>query len=260
MAYNALDKVAVQREPGKKTTEFVYDALGRVAEKKVYTEGSADDTYTRYTYDAVGNIVRLQQGTVIAGADALSSDSSFAYDALNRVTDEYRKMDATRTDHLGHAYDKQGNKTRTMEYADKDGKQVRLFEYSYDFAGKVSEEKGSYRELQTDGSFAEYGKYQNVYERDYGGNVLKQKVASGGGYDTTSFAYDNRNQLTTKTEAYGDNPAGKKTRYSYDKAGRLLTETLTVQGIDATVSQTYDGLGRTTAKLDPAREQDAVCV
>ena len=249
--YNALDQAVTQKEPGNKTTGLVYDGLGRVTERKVYFEGSADYTYIRYTYDAAGNVVRMRQGAVAAGADSPASDIGYAYDALNRMTDEYRKMDATRTGHIRHEYDKNGNRTRTAEYADEDGNKYRLFEYSYDFAGKVTEEKGSYREIQADGAIVEYGNYQTVYERDYAGNVVKQQVASASGYDTTQFAYDYRNQVASKTEPYGGDPAGKRTRYTYDKAGRLLTETLTVQGVDATVSLVPDGLGRTTARIDP---------
>lgn len=249
--YNALDKVILQQEPGGKVTGLAYDALGRITEQKVYTEGSADYTYTRYDYDSAGNVVTMKQGTVADGADSLSSDTGYSYDGMNRMTDEYRRLDAARTGHVQNEYDKNGNKTRSFDYADAGRTKYRTYSYIYDYAGKVKEEKGSYREEQADRTFSEYGKYQILYERDYAGNVLKQQAANGNGFDMTIFAYDHRNQLTKKSEPYGGNPEGKRTRYTYDKAGRLLAETLTVQGVDATVFQTVDGLGRTTAKIDP---------
>lgn len=249
--YNALDQVTMQQEPGGRITGFIYDELGRTTEQKIYSQGSQDYTYIRFEYDASGNIVRKTQGAVVNGEDNLAMDTGYSFDGLNRLTDEFPKLDESRTGHIQYVYDKSGNKTGTIEYANEQQSNYRSYSYSYDFAGRVTEEKGSYREEQTNGTFADYGSYHTRYERDYAGNVLKQQQFNGSGFDTVSFAYDYRNKVIAKSESYNGKADGKKTRYAYDKTGHLIAETLTVQGADSTVSQTIDGFGKTTSKTDP---------
>ncbi|THF72581.1 RHS repeat-associated core domain-containing protein, partial [Cohnella fermenti] len=258
-AYNALDQVATQKEPGGRITGTIYDELGRATEQRVYSEDSPDYTYIRQEYDSTGNVVRKSQGAVVNGSDVVSSDTGYAYNGLNRMSDEYRKLDEARTGHIRYEYDNNGNKTGMIEYADEQQSKYRIYSYLYDYAGKLIEERGSYREEQADGALAEYGSYQTRYERDYAGNVLKQLRFNGTGFDTVTSTYDYRNQPLTKSEPYDGNADGKndgkndgkQTRYTYDKAGHLLAETLTVQGVDVTASQTVDGLGKTTSKTDP---------
>ena len=86
-AYNALNQVAMQKEPGDKVTDTSYDALGRLSVKKVYKQGSSDYTYASYDYDAASNIAVMKQGRVTSGTDTVDSDVSYVYDALNQLTD-----------------------------------------------------------------------------------------------------------------------------------------------------------------------------
>lgn len=250
-AYNSLNQVMEQKEPGGKTTGYTYDALGRVQERRVSAEGSANYVYESYAHDLSGNVIILRKGAVTGGADRLAAEVSYEYDALNRLTAEKAKMDGARTGHVIYAYDKKGNRTSEIHYADAAKKQFRVYTKSFDYAGRVTEETGSYQETAASGASAEYGSYRTVFERDPSGNVLRQKRYNGAGYDTVMYVYDNRNQVTVKSEPFGGQAEGKQTRYAYDKVGRLLTETLKVQGTEVTTSHMYDGLGREIRKTDP---------
>ncbi|MDR6553468.1 RHS repeat-associated core domain-containing protein [Paenibacillus qinlingensis] len=250
-SYNARNQAVTQKEPGGKVADLAYDELGRVSVKKVLKQGSSDYTYTSYGYDAANNVTNVKLGHVTAGTDAVDSDVSYIYDALNQLIDELSKMEETRTGHIRNFYNKNGNKTSSIHYADEAEMKYRVYAYGYDFAGRVKEEKGSYRESDPHGAYQEYGNYQKLTERDYAGNVVKEQVLNGSGYDTTSYTYDYRNQVKEKQEPYGDKPDGKQTKYQYNKTGNRTSETLVIQGVDTTMSFVYDGLGKMVKKIDP---------
>nr|WP_275984165.1 RHS repeat-associated core domain-containing protein [Paenibacillus hamazuiensis] len=250
--YNALNKVTLQREPDGKTTEFIYDGLGRLSRKKLYKQGAeADYIYTSYVYDPAGNVLNTKQGRIIGGADSPSSDTSYAYDAMNRVIEEATKMDESRTAVVSNQYNRNGNKTQVVQYADADKSKFRVYSYGYDYAGKVSEETGAYKEQDGSGSEIVYGSYLKRTERDYAGNTVKEMAFNGSGWDTTTYTFNYRNKPILKTEPFAGSSGEKRTQYQYDKKGNLLTETLTIQGADATTSYKVDGLGRTIVKVDP---------
>ncbi|WP_218158263.1 hypothetical protein, partial [Paenibacillus algorifonticola] len=248
-AYNALDQLKLQQDPGKKVTEVIYDALGRVAEQRIYTKGEADYTYTRHDYDLAGNPIRTRMGKLTGTANAVASDVSYTYDAMNRVTDEYAKLDGSRTAHVKYAYDLNGNKLTGTYYTDAAETSFKQQLFTYNFAGQVTKEEGIFKE-KNGSKTEEHGSYRMLYDRDLAGNVIKQQVWSGDGYDTILFTYNYRNQVIEKVEPFGGKANGKRTVYRYDKLGQLLTETLTVQGTDLTQTMTYDGLGRMATKSD----------
>ncbi|TBL71232.1 polymorphic toxin type 30 domain-containing protein [Paenibacillus thalictri] len=250
-AYNALGKIAVQKVPGSKVTESLFDALGRMTMKKLYRDGSPNYLYTAYAYDLNGNAIRTKQGQFTDGVDTVSSDISSAYNAVNKLTDEFRKIDDARTGHISYSYDNNGNKTQMKQYADAAETAFRLFSYHYDFAGRLKEESGAYRESDGNGDYTEHGSYLRKYEQDYAGNTVLAQIFNGSGYDTTQYAYDYRNKLVAKTEPYGNGGGIKITTYRNDKKGNNLSETITVLGAENVTSYEYDGLGRVVKTIDP---------
>ncbi|CAG7658638.1 RHS repeat-associated core domain-containing protein [Paenibacillus allorhizosphaerae] len=252
-SYNALGKVSRQQEPGGRVTQFEFDALGRVTRSKNYQLGAESDiTYTDSTYDAAGNVERVKQGRIVNGEDRLASDISYVYDAMNRVSEQSIQIDESRSSVTAYDYDHNGNKIKTVEYADAGRTKFRVTTSLFDYAGNVIEESGAYREPDATGGYAEYGSYLRKYERDDVGNVTKDKSYNGSGYDTTEYSYSYRNKPVEKVEPYGDDGQSfKKTQYTYDKKGNLLTETLTVHGVPQTKTYVYDGLGRVVRKIDP---------
>ncbi|RAV02633.1 polymorphic toxin type 47 domain-containing protein [Paenibacillus sp. YN15] len=250
-SYNALNQVVKQEEPEGRITESRYDDAGRLAEGRVYQEGQpAAYTYTKYDYDAAGNRIRVRQGQQEAGADRMASDTEYRYDALNRLTDEYRTVDEQTRSHIKVSYDAAGNKTGVVQYADAAETQYRIYEYAYDYAGRVLVETGAYREQSPAGIAEDYGYYRKSYLRDAAGNVLEERDLNAAGEEfVTTYAYDYRNQIVEKNSPF---TAGrtKTIRYAYDKTGRRVSESMTVGGVETTVLYAYDGLGRLIGQTD----------
>ncbi|MFZ5968694.1 MAG: RHS repeat-associated core domain-containing protein [Bacillota bacterium] len=248
--YNSLNQIEMIKEPEGRITEYAYDSLGRLSQKKIYKDGSQDYVYTKYTYDPADNVTNLKQGSMTSSGDRIASDTTYVYNQMNYLTDEYKKIDEARTSHINNQYDLNGNKVQIMEYANQDKTKYRIFNYVYDFAGRIKEERGSYRELNGQGGYVEYGSYHKKSVWDYAGNLTKTEVLNTNGYDTTTYAYDYRNKLIEKVEPYTSNEVKKRTSYRYDKVGNLLNETILKQGESCTSVYTYDGLGRILTKTD----------
>ncbi|WP_040950108.1 RHS repeat-associated core domain-containing protein [Gorillibacterium massiliense] len=249
-SYNVWGKIARQTEPGGKITESLYNALGLEVQRKVYQSGSADYTYESHDYDLAGNLRRTKRGSVVSAKDAVSSDSSFAYDAMNRMTDEYKRMDATRTGHTEYEYDANGNRSKMIQLGDAAGAKSRTYAYAYDYAGRLIEESGKYQESDGHGGFTEYGHYHNLFSYDDAGNRIRGSIDNGSGLDVTEYAYNYMN-LVISTKVSLDKARMKETRIQYDKVGNKVSETIIVGGISLTTTFVYDGLGRMTKQIDP---------
>lgn len=252
-SYSALNKLTMQKEPGGKVTQYVLDPLGRVSRKKTYQLGAESDyTYTDYLYDAAGNVERMKQGRFTAGEDRIASDTSYLYDVMNRVSEETGKLDDTRSSLTTYSYDRNGNRIKMIQYADAGRTRFRVFTYFYDYVGRMTEESGAYREPDGAEGIAEYGTYLLKNEYDLEGNVKKERVYNGSVYDVTEYAYNYRNKPMDKNGPYTEGQENaKRTQYTYDKKGSVLTETINVQGVPQTVSYVYDGLARVVQKIDP---------
>jgi RHS repeat-associated protein len=245
-AYNALNQVVLQQEPGGKTVETAYDGLDHPVQVKTYAADSPGTyTFTSFEYDAAGNVTRKRQGSAAAGVETVSADTSYVYDEMNRKTDEHTVIDAARTSHTHYAFDKNGNRTLMMAYANAEESAYRSVTYAYDVAGRQTEEKGEVRDA--DGTV--HGSYRKTKQWDYAGNLLSEGTWNGSSFDTTQYSYDYKKQVTAKVEPYTDSQT-KTTSYQYDKAGHMTSMTLTVSGVPLTTSYAYDGLGRLIAVND----------
>jgi RHS repeat-associated protein len=251
LAYNAVHQVVRQEEPGGKRTELQYDPAGRLTLNKVYEESDpAKYTYTEFGYDGAGNRDRIRVGLVDRGADQPAADTEYGYDVRNRLTDEYRKIEEGSRSHIRVSYDAVGNKSRVVQYADAAETKYRVYDYQYDYAGRLLEETGAYREHTQSGSFTDYGYYRKSYVRDGAGNVLEERnLNADGGNDVILYAYDYRNQVVGKTMPYAGGQT-KSVSYQYDKTGRKISESMTVRGAETTIAYAYDGLGRLVKQTD----------
>jgi RHS repeat-associated protein len=248
-SYNALNKARLKKEPGGKVTETKYDALGRMSEQRIYKQGSNDYVYTAYTFDPAGNVSNIERGQLKNGADRLSMDVRYTYDEMNRQTDEYKKIDNTRTAHTHYSYDLNGNLTQEIDYANSSETKYRIYMYDHDYAGRVIEEQGVYRE-EGSSTATEHGSYHKQYAYDFAGNLNEEKVWNGNNFDTTTYKYDYRNKLIEKIVPYLDKTF-KTTTYKYDKVGNLVVQTLFILGMATTSAYAHDGLGRKVSTTDP---------
>jgi YD repeat-containing protein len=244
--YNGMNKLLTMEEPGGRVTEYVYDELGRVKVEKIYKKGTADFVFTRYEYDGADNIISVKKGSMANGKETILVETGFTYNIMNRVTDEYRRIDDTSAAHIKYDYDSNGRKTSVIEYANPEKSKYRSYKYEYDFAGRLISEKGAYTVNGIAGGA--YGSYFREFEYDYEGNLLKQVIYNGNDSLVITYEYDYRNLPVTKTEPF-TSQSSRITKYAYDRKGNLLSETIIRQGKESTVSYIYDGLGRVTARF-----------
>lgn len=257
--YDAKGNLTTIVKPNGNVMNFFYDQVDRI------TQVSDNiGTILKYTYDANGN--RL------TATDGLERTKTFTYDALNRRVSETLPSGAT----THYSYDGNGNlllvtdaKGSTTGYTFTSLNQQLTHtnalgaetKYEYDANGnliKVTDAKNystifTYDALNrnTDISFANGAMLQYGY--DELGRVITTKDRVG---IQVKYAYDVMGNLVTKTfldgsvnkYTYDGNSrmlsavnADATVNFTYDRAGRVLSETLTPLGESGgTVSYTYD--------------------
>ncbi|OMF86246.1 hypothetical protein BK146_27790 [Paenibacillus sp. FSL R7-0333] len=248
--YNILGQMVREKAPGGKVTEWTYDNLGRNTAKKLLQSGSADYYYTRNEYDAVNNVIKTTAGTFLKGVDQESSNISYVYDSLNRISDEYSKLSESSSSHIHYDYDANGNKIKIVEYGDSAGNRLIIRNFQYDFAGRPVLESGVSKEKAGDGTIVERGQFETKNTYDLAGNLLKKQIFNGTGYDTEENTYTYRSLIATTKSPFNAKGARQK-RYEYDKVGNLVAETSIISGTERTTSYTYDGMALKTSVTDP---------
>jgi len=252
--YDALGRKETSTTGGVKT-RWEYDALGQVKKQILgFGLGPSETTERSFEYDAFG---RVKTET-----DGLGHTTVRTYDKLDRVLSISVQVDSTAGNNLETRYDYGifGNIRTTREigaidavgftYLDKLGRvwleidaELYLTKTTYDSFGNV----------------ATVTRYENPLASVPTLDMLDSPpyVGNPGAADaTTSFLYDERDRLErstdaeTKYEEYGYNLFGdriwsrnrlsgqdlnpvKQTNYTYDKRGRLLSETLPIETKEA---------------------------
>ena len=226
--YNLRGDLTATTDAEGITTGYEYDALGRLAAvienySATMLPNNETNVRTEYTYDANGNRLTITNGN--------GHVTTFAYDALNRLTSE--------TDPLGNAwsytYDAFGNR---VSMTDANGTTTT---YTYDDVNRLTD--------------IVYGPSSTVhFTYDNAGRRLTMTDSVG----TTHWTYNALNQVTAitdpfnKTVSYGYDSVGNRAaltypdntqvNYAYDPGNRLTA----VNGSDASASYMYDNANRLT--------------
>ncbi|WP_340558852.1 DNRLRE domain-containing protein [Streptomyces sp. GSL17-111] len=247
-------------DPADHTTEFRYDAAGRLVETRgapvtVEQRGEApvterpvtrsvydafgDETATRDAngevvrtdYDALGRPVRttLPDYTPPGAVEALTPTVTRTYDAAGHV--------ATETGPLGHTtdftHDQFGNPTSVTAPAPQDGAERPVTRYTYDLLGEqrsVTDPTGA----RTESTYDELGRRITV-------SVFERHPAEA--VYTTRLRYDDSGNLVSTTS-----PGGAEASAEYNAAGQPVTET---DAADGTTTYAYGPTGLLTALTDP---------
>ncbi|EMS70409.1 RHS repeat-associated core domain-containing protein [Ruminiclostridium cellobioparum] len=250
--YTSFSQVETIEEPGGRTTKYIYDSIGRIVEERVFDQSAADSyVYKKYTYDENNNVTSISQGKVDKDTDTLAAFMEYAYNSMDRITDEYSKIDSAKKSHIRYSYDNKGNKTGITQYINESGSSAIGFVYEYNFADKVTREEGIMSDVISPVQIGNHGNFIRKFSYDYEGNVLSQELYNGAGFEKITYGYDHRNRLITKIEPFTKEGAVRTTSYSYDKRGNLASETLNRSGVDCTTQYQYNGMGGVAAKIDP---------
>lgn len=205
--YDGLNRKIAVTNQASVVTRFGFDTLGRlVAVTNAF--GTSQAMTTRYVYDEVGNL--LQQ------IDGLNHTNLYTYDALANRTKE--TLPGTQAQTFG--YDAVGNMIRQTNFNNV------VITNQFDALNRLTN-KASVNGYKVTFAYSPTGQRTNMTD------------ASG----TTSYTYDSRDRLLTKTTT-----AGSLT-YTYDGFGNQATvQSSTASGVS--VAYNYDALNRLTNVVD----------
>jgi YD repeat-containing protein len=250
------------------TEDITYDAKGNIVSSSLpytaqgygYTTDTPANGKIVYGYDALGRVTAKQSfGTNLTyqyGARSLTvfdnaetqHKKSYTYDARNNLTSvtEYNNGQTYVT---SYSYTPLSKLSRIT---DANGN-IRNFSYRSD--GKLAYQEDPH--TSTDTTYTTY-----TYTHDALGNLLTKSGPLG----SISYSYDKLNRPTSRvvsdtangtstlsisysgcTNSYMSpcvvNRGTSSTTYAYDQSGRLLSDTLSIDGRVFTRSYTYDSLG-----------------
>jgi YD repeat-containing protein len=212
------------------TARLLYQVDSRVIGGAPYTA----DQWTRYTFDAAGNVI---------GEELWSRDTGNARLVIQRVFDAYNRIDTIT----------RGGVTEDLDYnpdgtlaARTDGN-LNTTRYSYDAFQRLTSTEQIGR-VKTTMTYDTHGHPLSVTDPEshttrYGyddlGNRVRQESPDSG---LTRYVFDEAGQLVAQTDARGQN-----SYLSYDAAGRLTT--IDREGPDYDVHYVYDGCGNGLGRL-----------
>ena len=249
-AYDANGRCISMSTPNGKTASYAYDAKGNLV-----TSTDLMGNVTNYAYDADNYLVSMQLG---------DKTTLFTYDAS--VTP---KRIATVTNALGQTqtYQRSGINETTLTGATGNASVYRADDKGKTVASLDANGNSAGSSVFTAGLLTNYvspGGWTKGYTYDGRGNILTTTRSSSYGPEVTSFSYDSKNNLLSKTDPqnpswiwryeYDANsnrtktttPLGYATRFAYTNG--LLTAVTDANGHTSTYA--YDGFGNNTSSRD----------
>jgi YD repeat-containing protein len=214
--YDANDNLIEEKEPrpGDKKL-YCYDKANRLIQIKHETEEK--NWITQYTYDVFGNKINAQ--------DSFGNITHYSYDEFHRLIETIHpciqtSKNQTKIPVSKVSYDINGHPT---SFIDKEGWETT---YAYNARGKpISKHYPDGRieryEYYPDGTLAKTTSpngNETTYRRDCLGRVLEEKTWDGEREIIHSYQYKGL-YLISQTDG-----EGITTHYSYDGAGRLISE------------------------------------
>ncbi len=192
--------------------KFEYDKVGRI--KKVTDTANRD---TVYTYDDTNRKITVTNAEFestelkynarfqnIEVKDALNQVYTFTYDPLDRMLSQTR-AGAT----MSFEYDAVGNRQKRTDYAG------RVTHYEYDNLNRLKKIK--YGDPVTPGT--------PVQEATYNYDDISRLVSAINGSGTVSFAYDNRDRVTSTTDVFN-----RVVAYEYERTSTVNQKRLRLDG------------------------------
>jgi RHS repeat-associated protein len=266
--YDAAGRLWKERQPNGQTTEYSYDAAGRVIQTKDLTTGAtATKTYsvggqlltetdqfgrtTRYTYDRNGRIASTTNALNQTYTYVYAGSSTTIIDPLGRKTTSssneyylptqttYNNGAKTSIEYL-YGNNLQEAKDYPTRVVGIDGK-VRT--YGYDSSGRLTSTSDLAGNIYTYAygtngvtSITSPTGAKIAYEYDDKGNLTK---ISYGTQVSKQYTYDSEGRLLTITSA-----SGEKITNGYDSKGNIISQTVTNLAGTSVSNTTYDLQGR----------------
>ena len=242
-SYDAASNLSTSTDALNRTTEFIYDSLNRAIETHF-----EDETRTTVAYDDLGRPIAQtdeedkttlfeydERGRLLAVVDAKLQRTEYSYDAagnLIAVKDANNHITA-------YEYDERNRRTATIL------PELQRSETTYDAVGNAigikdfNQETITYRYDDNNRRIAK--EFSDSTSVSYAYTPTGQMSAVTDSRGTTTYKYDARNRLLSRTDPDGPYLSGGVTiEYRYDAAGNRIS----VSTPGGTASYTYDKLNR----------------
>jgi len=167
--YDKTGRITKYTDTANRDTIYAYDDATRT---NTVTNAATEVTTTKYN-------LRFQTTEV---KDALNQTYTFGYDAMGRLLSQSRAGGT-----MSFIYDDVGNRTKRTDYA------ARITNYSYDNLNRLTG-------IEYDNGSG--GTIPNPTSA-YGYDDISRLTSAVNDNGTVSFAYDNRNRLTSTTDVFG---------------------------------------------------------
>ncbi|HEY8097458.1 MAG TPA: RHS repeat-associated core domain-containing protein, partial [Methylobacter sp.] len=205
----------LQRSTAVGTVQYTYDSNGQIA-----TVTDASGKTTNYTYNSVGrpDTIVLPNGTA----------GGYSYDINGRLLQlAHQKTDGTVVVGVRYTLASNGQRIKVEEYdsvstlvANVLNNPARTYDYQYDLVGRLTQDKRTDRggvQVRT-----------TTYAYDQVGNRTTKTEINGSGTTTTTYSYDANDRLTTETKTP---PTGSAivTTYAWDANGNLISKIVGAQ-------------------------------
>ena len=259
----SLENIRPTPQAADQSTTYTFNELGQVI-----TEALPNGSIKRYSYDAAGNVIRVEQQDVSSVELRARSNQFSDKGELVIETDAL-------SNEVRHQYDVAGRRLSTTDAA---GNKTFFF---YDEAQRLRftvNELGEVREriYSTFGELTDTVAYSGRIDTSglQGGSITTElsarvtAIADASRDALAKSAYDVRGQLQADTDANGtrtervrsafgeviEQTGTRTTRFEYDQRGVLLatTDAVGVDGVEQTTSHTVDAFGRVTERRDGA--------
>jgi RHS repeat-associated protein len=206
ITYDPAGHQLTQTDQAGRLTSYGYDAAGELT-----SVTDALNHTTNYSYDPARNLISV--------TDANNHITNYEYDVLNRLTKRTLPLGMSET----LAYDAVGNRTSHTDFR---GKQTT---YSYDSLNRLLR-KTPHASLN-----------EPVVNFTYTPTGQRATMVDGSG--TTTYTYNNRDRLTSKSTPQGT------LSYTYDAVGNVLS-LLSSNANGASVNYSYDAVNRLQSVTD----------
>ncbi|GDX79429.1 hypothetical protein LBMAG42_12400 [Deltaproteobacteria bacterium] len=241
-----------------RTTDYVYDALGRLAEAEI-DDGGEVVTQTWSNRDVYGR--PRAQSRAINGA--VESSSTFATDLRGRITD-VSLFTPTRTGQAAYQYTANGELAVVQSRWASGGSWGATRGLQYDHAGPEGELTGikDYSSGSTYASVASRDVLGRATEIELQGGALVQQqfdlmgrldwrraTKGGGDWRLQDYSYDNRGRVDGVV-ASSSTGVGSTTSFTYDEPGWLTQELHTDASGTRTIDYGYDVAGNRLSRLE----------
>lgn len=272
--YDAMNRVIKVTTPDGGVTKSSYDYLGNLVLQEVSGKNNSEWITTKYDYDAAGQLKKVTEN--FAAITAYQKITEYEYDQTGRQIRVIDRANAINTRYI-YASDGSGQLAQVQTYLTGVGdtpinKYAQTITYVYDDLGRRIEMKISTGDgvQTTQYDYDGRGRLwktthpdESVTEQTYD-NVGRQLSVKDAEENVTCFLYNAIGQLTQNIadcnqsnvrsyqeyDTYGRlefsiDPLEHRTKYTYDKNGRILTVTSGLNTVDATItSYDYDDAGR----------------